>query len=1503
VTYQCENPACDLLREVVSEKLAQRRNLRCESCGAGLNLVAHADGGALTVAAGQTNLHDIAERLPSVLAVPLAEFLDETAPVLQLWDICNIAELSLRMLVLIGIAEHGKKLPDSLARELADRIERPTLGSWLGMAQAVAKHLPSNPLIPELKESVEKFAKILGNQASPPESGCLSLRNLLAHGGGMRRRTAEQYLSKWEPRIAEIVEYLSWMMDCQIAGQDRQGQLRVLKGPHPQGEIAGEEMAGKFPDGSTDSLWLVRSDRTLVLWPLGRYATPGMAEQETEEECVAQIYSRRGEVRLQYLNCGGDGAVSDSDLSALDSYLALFKVEAPPSNVSEYSVHGFESEFRKEASRRIGREHELAMLRTAVNEMRGGLVWFGGVAGMGKSCLIASLTEELLETPPKGTLVLAYRFRASDDRCSRETFVRFAIERIETWDGLTPRKNELPETTKPLARLKECLARVTDDRRVMFIVDGLDEISERDRQFVQDVILTVAAERVGCICVGRPDYGIPETLRKADATEPFPNGLPPMSQEDVRAMLVARTEGPLRKRLIKRDKESGDKIINPFIDRVTRLSEGLPLYVNHVVGDVLEGRIAPEAEGQLPAGLHAYHEELLRRCAIGDLHAVVTPLVATLAVAYEPLTVEELASLLMRRGVMKDPDIPLIGRGLVALASMIRRASKADGAEGYALFHASLREHILQNEGLRHTVGTTRTTLADAALKPAGDAADKYLYRAGIRHLLDEEKREDSLRLLIDFDYVMARLQRLGGGTDAVAGYYRDWDAVRTAVPIIANAEVWWDFLSLNRHLLMRGDKTWGAHKILLQMAVEHADNSPLTMAAETFLAAGKCDWLWFRNLRRPKNYTQSHCLAVLYGHQQAIRGARELSDGRIASWSVDAVPRVWDSKTGACVMALMGHSWIVGGVLELTDGRLLSWSFDQTLRVWDRYSGECILVLIGHTSFVNNALELSDGRILSQSSDNTLRLWDKDNGKCLSTLPKNSSSKSGMIEMKCGRILTWSDDQTLRIWDKQGQACVFVLHGHSERVLGALELSTGSILSWANDKDLRLWNKNNGECLSVLKGHTHSASGAREVSEHRIISWSEKETTLYYWDTKDGVCISVLPGHSAGITGSLITSSGHVLTWSSDKTLRLWEEPRRPDMNVCQRESLVTRGAIEVLGDRLMSWTYDRDLRLWDETKGVLISTPQGHIDVVQGLLALSDGRALSWSSDKTMRLWDTAGNCHQIFHGHTDRVDGAVELDDGHILSWSSDKTLRIWDIVSGKCSNVFLGHSASVLGAKEINRERIVSWACDGTIRLWNKTNGESLFTLQSDCGGVSELSDHVILSYGKELRLWNSDNGNSLGGLRSPDTDIIGAFELPDGRILFWVKVKSKFLFRYWNRATRETSPCCSIQELRNNAPDAWWRFVTSDSKGVYCGDWVLIPPAFYHRTRSKVICPFAAKLGDFQPHVLNKSGLLVLSSDASLGFFRLMNGSRPVTLEEASRLVQCPTDGGASANEC
>ena len=181
-------------------------------------------------------------------------------------------------------------------------------------------------------------------------------------------------------------------------------------------------------------------------------------------------------------------------------------------------------------------------------------------------------------------------------------------------------------------------------------------------------------------------------------------------------------------------------------------------------------------------------------------------------------------------------------------------------------------------------------------------------------------------------------------------------------------------FFRAKAHILQRGDENWPTYKILLQLAIEHADDSPITQAAEGWLDTGSCHWVWMRNLQRVSNAFLDPCLAVFEGHTGSVAGAIELVNKQILSWSNhDKTLRRW-SAVGQPQGVLEGHTGLIYGVIELSNGHILSWSDDKTLRLWTT-GGQSQGVLEGHTGSVYGAIELFNGQILSWSTDCTLRL------------------------------------------------------------------------------------------------------------------------------------------------------------------------------------------------------------------------------------------------------------------------------------------------------------------------------------------------------------------------------------------------------------------------------------------------------------------------------------------------------------------------------------------------
>ena len=77
----------------------------------------------------------------------------------------------------------------------------PTLGAWMAMAKSLANHkTKSDLLFPEIHAYVNGSLSDLmyGNEKlQTPDTSFLSLRNRLAHGGGLNNKEANRLLNCW----------------------------------------------------------------------------------------------------------------------------------------------------------------------------------------------------------------------------------------------------------------------------------------------------------------------------------------------------------------------------------------------------------------------------------------------------------------------------------------------------------------------------------------------------------------------------------------------------------------------------------------------------------------------------------------------------------------------------------------------------------------------------------------------------------------------------------------------------------------------------------------------------------------------------------------------------------------------------------------------------------------------------------------------------------------------------------------------------------------------------------------------------------------------------------------------------------------------------------------------------------------------------------------------------------------------------------------------------------
>lgn len=1040
------------------------------------------------------------------------------------------------------------------------------------------------------------------------------------------------------------------------------------------------------------------------------------------------------------------------------------------------------------------------------------ILWITGGPGMGKSALSAWLSEYRAE------YIAAHHFcdfNYEENRDPARLVCSLAYQLAASLPEYCERLKELPiedyrreYSTNAHTLLDKLLIQpladnfTPPDRSFVILIDALDEATHGEERRNDIALVLSQAARKGPMWLRflitsrlEPEieakfYGIPRFDMETGAE----------NRDDIAAYL--------EKRLCVSTQDQRDAIL-------ARSGKNF-LYARHICDAIKENKLSLDRLDELPPGIsgfyHTYFQRQFRECVEHFRREGRTPL-CLITAACEPMPVILLQQML---GFSNEMDLNDCLERLGSLFPTRKQRKGSADVEVIAPSHLSLVDWLTRKEcsgpyWIDSNYG--HSLLADYGWKQYQKVRDRihpYLLAWLPTHLVACGRSADAVRFLKDFDIMMTRAE--SGLLERMLSDYRENPSDALGIEGA--------FFRANAHILRRGNDVWPAHKILLQLAIEHADESSLSQGAEVFLHEEKCKWAWLGQEQRPENVYFEPCLTVFEGHDCRVTGFLQISDNLILSWSQDHTLIMWD-QYGTPLKVLKGHTYSVWGALLLPDKRILSWS-EETLRLWDQ-EGAPLRTLEGHSGTVMGASLLQDGKILSWSEDGTLRLWDQE-GLPMRVLEEHTGCVRDTLFFPDGRILSWSRDSTLRVWDQEGNQ-LGIFEGHTDAVVGALILSDGCVLSWSDDSTLRLWNQN-GTTLRIFEGHTEWVSEALLLPSGQILSWGG-DCTLRLWEP-GGKTLKILRGHTCFIFGALLLPDGCILSWSEDCTLRKWGE-NGSCLKVFKGHFGTINGAQLLPDGNILSWSKDGTLRKWDQD-GLLLQVYDGHFREIEDVLQLSnghiltrsmdttlclwkidvppgkkkekhldsvevsllpDGNVLSWSVDGTLRLWEQDGTALRVLEAHHPyMVDGAIPFSNGRIISWSWNM-LCLWDR-DGVLLKVLEGHSESIEGVLILKDERILSWSKDKTLRLWD-CEGFPLKVLRghTKCvGGALPLSDGRILSWSgsilgesdNTLRLWDS-NGKPLRVLKGHRRQINGALQIPDGRILSW---SGDGTVRLWDR---------------------------------------------------------------------------------------------------------------------
>jgi hypothetical protein len=491
------------------------------------------------------------------------------------------------------------------------------------------------------------------------------------------------------------------------------------------------------------------------------------------------------------------------------------------------------------------------------------------------------------------------------------------------------------------------------------------------------------------------------------------------------------------------------------------------------------------------------------------------------------------------------------------------------------------------------------------------DGSEERGYMEVLYHFIEANRLQDAEEIFCDFSYLINKL-RFGGEAmnDAAAldSLLLDCLKLQSRKPALSPRLTYWvDFISSNSHMLQRGKYAWPAYKILLQVAAEDFENSPISQAADSWLDTGECNWLWLRRLDRPASNLP-----------------------RMAK------PKVFETR--------------VVGAVQTSPASLLSWDLEE-MKLWDISSGNHQTVPRAPKSgFMSH-----DSTEFIAVFEDGVAWIDPIWGEPLTDFKYEGGKLDGGILLVSGDVLTWCDkDEEAQIWTRSGlagswkelwmpQTCV---NEEIASFRGYLPLDDNRLLFWGDLSGLvRVWNLAK-RCVeqqwTPFKESSYIETGwstfsVQKLGSGNLISheYFEDGITVRLWEPDHFGLISehlidmklefngVLP-----LNGNKIFVFNHDLS-SGDSISYIF------DFDSCAKRNVDTP---KLLGARLLksgliaAWTLEvgtgRALYFFDIEGKNIGSIGTAHHDVDYfGIAAVQDcltGLALSYSrADQMIKLW----------------------------------------------------------------------------------------------------------------------------------------------------------------------------------------------------------------------------------------------------------------------------------------
>ncbi|KAH9209097.1 beta transducin-like protein HET-E2C40 [Leptodontidium sp. 2 PMI_412] len=825
------------------------------------------------------------------------------------------------------------------------------------------------------------------------------------------------------------------------------------------------------------------------------------------------------------------------------------------------------------------------------------LLWIKGDPGKGKTMLLCGIVDEL-NKPNAGTHLLSYFFcQATDPRINNATAVLrgllyLLIDQQPSLISCIQKQYDhagrtVFEDANAWVAVSEIFTNVLQDRSLKstyLIIDALDECTGELPKLLDFIIQnSTISPHVKWLVSSRNWPSVEEQLVKAQ------NGVGlrlELNAESVSAAVDVYIQHKMDQ--LMQEKKYDDTTRDAVFDHLSSNANGTFLWVALVYQNLQ--KLTPwnvvAKLNDFPPGLDSLYRRMMKQVNSSDNAHLCKRILALTAIAFRPVTLKELTSLIdLPDNVIQKPEwlaqiIGLTGSFLTILEDIVY------------FVHQSAKDYLLARETtdiFPNGQKEAHYEIFSRSLDIISNTIRRDIYEIHAPGCLMEQVETPSPDPLAALRYsCIYWINHLSGWNPSSENHATDLkDGGNMDVFLRTKYLYWLEALSLCGGL-SEGAISMARLEALVQGRTDAIDLAEITRDAHRFII--------YHRTAIEISPLQVYVSALIFSPAESL--IRRYFETEVPRWIMVKPPI--RSKWSACLQTLEGHrSYVFSVTFSHDSTRLASASNDHTIRIWNSSSGDCLQTLEGHRSDVFSVTFSHDStRLASASKDTIIKIWDTSSGKCLQTLEGHSNSvKSVAFSHDSTCLASVSDDSTVKIWGASSGICLQTLEGHSSNVFSVV-FSHNSIwlASGSRDHSVKIWDTSSGNCLRTLKAHHDSVTSVVFSHDSMRLASASLNGTVRIWNTSSGDCL-----------------------WTLE----------------CYYQSAV---AFSHDLSRLALASHDRIIRVWDISSGNCLQELEGHCDDIHSVAFSHDStRLASASRDHMVRIWDaSSGHYLKTVAGH---------------------------------------------------------------------------------------------------------------------------------------------------------------------------------------------------------------------------------------------------------------------------